>query len=86
MFTLVLAYILEYILLLLPRSAQRRVYNGNDRTYSLEFQAFSFPNGMIGDLLDPVCGAHQDQYTNDQSLLIQRLANCQAGFVPKYLQ
>ena len=63
---------------------QRRVYNGNDRIHCLEFQAFSFPDGMIGDLFGPVPGARHDQYTNNQSLLIQRLANCQAGFVPKY--
>ena len=43
---------------------QMRLYNGHKRIHCLEFQGVSFPDGMIGDLYGPICGARHDGYIN----------------------
>lgn len=63
---------------------QARCYNGNHRIHCLEFQGVSFPDGMIGDLYGPVCGARHDGYMNNASLIMERMRDCQINSIIKY--
>ena len=58
---------------------QARVYNGHDHIHCLQWQTLSFPDGMIGDVYGPLCGACHDQYMNHTSQVNARLAACQIG-------
>jgi len=56
-----------------------RVYNGHVRFHCFEFQGVSWPDGMIGDLYGPVCGARHDSYIDRISRIMIRMALCQLG-------
>lgn len=37
-----------------PGQHQRAVYNGHKRVHALKFQSVALPNGLIGNLYDPI--------------------------------
>ena len=37
-----------------PGQYQRKVYNGHKREHSLKFQSVALPNGLIGNMYEPV--------------------------------
>jgi len=37
-----------------PDQRQRIVYNGHKRVHSLKFQSVALPNGLTGNMYDPV--------------------------------
>ena len=49
---------------------RRVVYNGHKRVHGLKFQSVALPNGLIGNLYEPVEGRrHHAQMLEDSGLL-----------------